>query len=192
MGALIYEPLFWAFMLTGFVCGSGVTFLITRSSMLSRTQALAERDRAQREEAVANEKNALKQTWQAQKSELDQIIAVRDKTLEMNVESLLKLEEQVEKASKEITALEADKASALAKQSEMQKGFEEKEKLFAETREKLKQEFELLANKVFEMQGERQRTNLNLMLKCSPIVSRPYAQIVQSCIDRLSELSMIH
>ena len=165
MGALIYEPLFWAFILTGFVCGSGITFLITRSSILSRSQAIAERDYAQSQEAFTAEKNALEQTWQAQKSELDQIIAVRDKTLEMKVESLLKLEEQVEKASKEITALEADKASALAKQSEMQKGFEEKEKLFAETREKLKQEFELLANKVFEMQGERQRTNLDLMLK---------------------------
>ena len=91
MGALINEPLFWAFILTGLVCGSGATFLITRSSMLSRTQALAERDRAQREEAFTTEKNTLEQTWQAQKSELDQIIAVRDKTLEMKVENLVKL-----------------------------------------------------------------------------------------------------
>ena len=146
MGALINEPLFWAFIFTGFVCGSVITFLITRSSILSRSQAIAERDYAQSQEAFTAEKNTLEQTWQAQKNELDQIIAVRDKTLEMKVESLSKLEEQIEKASKEITALEADKASALAKQSEMQKGFEEKEKLFAETREKLKQEFELLAN----------------------------------------------
>ena len=133
--------------------------------MLSRSKAIAERDHAQSQEAFTAEKNTLEQTWQAQKSELDQIIAVRDKTLEMKVESLAKLEVQIEKASKEITSLEADKASALAKQSEMKKGFEEKEQLFLETREKLKQEFELLANKVFEMQGERQRTNLDLMLK---------------------------
>ena len=163
--AVINEPLFWAFILTGLVCGSGATFLITRSLMLSRSQLLAERNDAHREEAFAAEKNALEQSWQQQKSELDQIIAVRDKTLEIKVESLVRLEEQIEKASKEMTSLEADKASALAKQSEMKKGFEEKEQLFLETREKLKQEFELLANKVFEMQGERQRTNLDLMLK---------------------------
>ena len=89
MGALINEPLFWAFILTGFVCGSVITFLITRSSILSRSQAIAERDYAQSQEAFTAEKNALEQTWQAQKSELDQIIAVRDKTLEMKVESLL-------------------------------------------------------------------------------------------------------
>ncbi len=97
VAALINEPLFWAFILTGFVCGSVITFLITRSSILSRSQALAERDHAQSQEAFTAEKNTLEQTWQAQKSELDQIIAVRDKTLEMKVENLSKLEEQIEK-----------------------------------------------------------------------------------------------
>ena len=80
MNALINEPLFWAFILTGFVCGSGVTFLVTRSSILSRSQAIAEKDYARSQDAFTAEKNILEQTWQAQKSELDQIIAVRDKT----------------------------------------------------------------------------------------------------------------
>ncbi len=63
-----------------------------------------------------------------------------------------------------LTASLADVAATTARLDEAQRGYAEKEKLFRENSEQLKKEFEHLANKVFDQQGERQRTNLQSVL----------------------------
>ena len=55
-------------------------------------------------------------------------------------------------------------AASEARLDESQKAFQEKEALFRETSEQLKQEFELLANKVFDNQGVRQKESLKSVL----------------------------
>ena len=58
----------------------------------------------------------------------------------------------------------ASEAALQARLEETRKAFVEKEALFKESSEALKQEFELLANRIFERQGERQEKKLATVL----------------------------
>lgn len=55
-------------------------------------------------------------------------------------------------------------AATTARFEEVQKSFAAKEVLFKETQAQMKQEFELLANRVFEAQGVKQQASLNTVL----------------------------
>jgi len=63
-----------------------------------------------------------------------------------------------------LSAAMADSAAAVARLQEIQKGFAAREQLLQETSGQLKKEFELLANRVFETQGERQQASLTSVL----------------------------
>ena len=64
----------------------------------------------------------------------------------------------------EVADYQANQAALEARLEETNKAFVEKEALFKETSDMLKQEFELLANKIFEQQGKRHQDSLTSVL----------------------------
>jgi DNA recombination protein RmuC len=80
-----------------------------------------------------------------------------DRQLNEARKDLVELQERLIDAQTKVAASDA-------RLDESQKAFQEKEALFRETSKQLKQEFELLANKVFENQGVQQKENLKSVL----------------------------
>jgi DNA recombination protein RmuC len=70
----------------------------------------------------------------------------------------------LEQRSRELATTQANQAALEARLEESRKSFDEKEALFRESSETLKQEFELLANKIFEHQGQRHQEKLSSVL----------------------------
>jgi DNA recombination protein RmuC len=70
----------------------------------------------------------------------------------------------LEEKSREVADYQAKQAGLEARLEESRKSFEEKEALFRESSEALKQEFELLANKIFEQQGKAHSEKLSTVL----------------------------
>lgn len=68
--------------------------------------------------------------------------------------------EQLEERSREVATYRASQAGLEARLEESGKAFAEKEALFRESSEALKQEFELLANRIFERQGQAHQAKL--------------------------------
>ena len=70
----------------------------------------------------------------------------------------------LEERTREVANYQAKQAGLEARLEESRKSFEEKEALFRESSEALKQEFELLANKIFEQQGKAHSEKLSTVL----------------------------
>jgi DNA recombination protein RmuC len=70
----------------------------------------------------------------------------------------------LEEKSREVADYQAKQAGLEARLEESRKSFEEKEALFRESSDALKQEFELLANKIFEQQGKAHSEKLTNVL----------------------------
>ena len=66
--------------------------------------------------------------------------------------------------TREFQTARSEQAAAAARLEEAQRGFQEREALFKETSAQLKQEFEHLANRVFDTQEERQQVKLQSVL----------------------------
>ncbi len=71
---------------------------------------------------------------------------------------------QLEEKGREVAEYQAKQAGLEARLEESRKSFQEKEALFRESSEALKQEFELLANRMFERQGQAHHEKLNTVL----------------------------
>lgn len=88
--------------------------------------------------------------------------------LEGQLEALTKTYDAVRAELDEKTRMVADyqakQAGLEARLDESRKAFEEKEALFRESSEALKQEFELLANRIFERQGKAHQEKLSTVL----------------------------
>ncbi len=88
--------------------------------------------------------------------------------LEGQLEALNSAHDTARKELEEKTRLVADyqakQAGLEARLEESRKSFEEKEALFRESSEALKQEFELLANRIFERQGQAHQEKLSTVL----------------------------
>lgn len=84
--------------------------------------------------------------------------------LEAQHEELLQLRSQLAQSSLELTARQSGEAALQARLEETSRGFAEKEALFKASSDALKQEFELLANRIFEQQGQRHQEKLSTVL----------------------------
>ena len=107
----------------------------------------------------------------AQQRLLQERLDIRARELTSLQSRLALLEEQGQAASGELVRKTAELAEHQANQAalkarfeEAQKSFEEKEALLRESSETLKKEFELLANKIFERQGEAHQERLATVL----------------------------
>lgn len=121
---------------------------IERATTLARSQGVQEGQALQEQ-----------QLTEAAKS-----LAATHARLEVQAEQLQQQELFLSSARAELSKSQSDFAALTARMDEIKAGFQEKEKLFNETSTKLKQEFELLANKVFDAQGSKQQQSLQLML----------------------------
>jgi DNA recombination protein RmuC len=121
---------------------------IERATTLARSQGV-------------QEGQALKEQ---QLTEAAKSLAATHARLEVQAEQLRQQELFLSSARAELSKSQSDFAALTARMDEIKAGFQEKEKLFNETSTKLKQEFELLANKVFDAQGSKQQQSLQLML----------------------------
>jgi DNA recombination protein RmuC len=141
--------------------GAAISFwLLTK--MHSR-ESFAEIERATtlaRSQGV-QEGQALKEQ---QLTEAAKSLAATHARLEVQAEQLQQQELFLSSVRAELSKSQSDFAALTARMDEIKGGFQEKEKLFNETSTKLKQEFELLANKVFDAQGSKQQQSLQLML----------------------------
>ena len=70
----------------------------------------------------------------------------------------------LEERTREVAESRARQAGLEARLDESQKSFQEKEALFRESSDALKQEFELLANRIFEHQGQAHQEKLSSVL----------------------------
>jgi DNA recombination protein RmuC len=107
----------------------------------------------------------------AQQALLDERLEVRARELEGLQIRLEVLEEERRAAAlearektRELADRQANQAALEARLEETQKSFAEKEALFRESSDALKQEFELLANKIFERQGATHQERLASVL----------------------------
>ena len=71
---------------------------------------------------------------------------------------------QLEDRTREVAEYRARQAALEARLEESRKAFAEKEALFRESSDALKQEFELLANRIFERQGQAHQEKLSTVL----------------------------
>ena len=108
---------------------------------------------SERENALTEEINSLQKDLVAAKTSL---------SLMQNQLS----ESKQELASKQnrLMEVESDLSATRARVEENKKAFEEKEKLFKETRDKLKMEFESLATQIFDKHGSQQKESLDKLL----------------------------
>ncbi|MCZ6619070.1 MAG: DNA recombination protein RmuC [Gammaproteobacteria bacterium] len=118
--------------------------------------------------------DGLKQDAEKNASErrlLDERLDIRDREMTRLEARLELLQSQATAQRKELderTSLlgkhQASEAALLARLEETRKAFAEKEALFKDSSDALKQEFELLANRIFERQGESQQKKLATVL----------------------------
>jgi DNA recombination protein RmuC len=107
----------------------------------------------------------------AERRLLDERLDIRARELTRLESRQELLEEQLSSANaaldergRELAGRQAAQAALEARLDEAQKGFAEKEVLFRESSDALKQEFELLANKIFEQQGVKHSEKLATVL----------------------------
>ena len=152
---------YWPLALTvAAVMGAIVSslFWIRRSSVKARSAA-----------AAAHAEDAERR---AQEVELvEERMAIREREfirLEGQLEAMTRehdrLRTLLEERTRDVTDYRSRQAALEARLEESRKGFEEKEALFRESSEALKQEFELLANRIFERQGQAHQEKLSTVL----------------------------
>ena len=111
----------------------------------------------------ADHQQALDELLQQQR-ELERNQAAHVATIESLNKQLNNLQQDISSKRDELAQTMASKAATDARLEEAQRSFAEKEQLFRDSSAALKQEFELLANKVFEAQGAKQEANLKTVL----------------------------
>ena len=132
-----------------------------RQALLTGVQAAENLAKAQGQQEGMWEGQTLKAE---QLSEAEKGLAAANARLDVQAEQLAQQQQFLNTARADLNQSQNDFAALSARMKEIKAGFQEKEKLFNETSTKLKQEFELLANKVFDAQGTRQQQSLQLML----------------------------
>ena len=92
-----------------------------------------------------------------------QVVHLEGQVQTLNGE-LEKARSLLEEKTRALAGYQADQAALKATLEESRKAFKEKEALFRESSEALKQEFELLANRIFERQGQHHQEKLTTLL----------------------------
>ena len=106
-----------------------------------------------------------------EKESFDNEIAQLRKELVASQTTLQLVNEQLDESKNQnvmkqarLTEVEIELSAMKARMEESKKAFDEKEALFKETGNKLKQEFEVLATQIFERQGSKQKESLDRVL----------------------------
>ncbi len=106
-----------------------------------------------------------------EKESFDNEIAQLRKELVTSQTTLQLVNEQLDESKNQnvvkqarLTEVEIELSAMKARMEESKKAFDEKEALFKETGNKLKQEFEVLATQIFERQGSKQKESLDRVL----------------------------
>ena len=141
--------------------GAAISFWLLTKRHAQESFAEIERATTLARSQGVQEGQALKEQ---QLTEAAKSLAATHARLEVQAEQLQQQELFLSSARAELSKSQSDFAALTARMDEIKAGFQEKEKLFNETSTKLKQEFELLANKVFDAQGSKQQQSLQLML----------------------------
>ena len=141
--------------------GAAISFWLLTKRHAQESFAEIERATTLARSQGVQEGQALKEK---QLTEAAKSLAATHARLEVQAEQLQQQELFLSSARAELSKSQSDFAALTARMDEIKAGFQEKEKLFNETSTKLKQEFELLANKVFDAQGSKQQQSLQLML----------------------------
>jgi DNA recombination protein RmuC len=141
--------------------GAAISFWLLTKRHAQESFAEIERATTLARSQGVQEGQALKEQ---QLTEAAKSLAATHARLEVQAEQLQQQELFLSSARAELSKSQSDFAALTARMDEIKGGFQEKEKLFNETSTKLKQEFELLANKVFDAQGSKQQQSLQLML----------------------------
>jgi DNA recombination protein RmuC len=141
--------------------GAAISFWLLTKRHAQESFAEIERATTLARSQGVQEGQALKEQ---QLTEAAKSLAATHARLEVQAEQLQQQELFLSSARAELGKSQSDFAALTARMDEIKAGFQEKEKLFNETSSKLKQEFELLANKVFDAQGSKQQQSLQLML----------------------------
>ena len=145
----------------GAAVSAGLLHKKHRQALLSEVEAAETLAKAQGFQEGLHEGQSLKAQ---QLGEAEQHLAAANARLEVQTQQLEQQQQFLNSARTDLSQSQSDFAALSARMEEIKAGFQEKEKLFNETSTKLKQEFELLANKVFDAQGTRQQQSLQLML----------------------------
>ena len=141
--------------------GAAISFWLLTKRHAQESFAEIERATTLARSQGVQEGQALKEQ---QLTEAAKSLAATHARLEVQAEQLQQQELFLSSVRAELSKSQSDFAALTARMDEIKGGFQEKEKLFNETSTKLKQEFELLANKVFDAQGSKQQQSLQLML----------------------------
>ena len=141
--------------------GAAISFWLLTKRHAQESFAEIERATTLARSQGVQEGQALKEQ---QLTEAAKSLAATHARLEVQAEQLQQQELFLSSARAELSRSQSDFAALTARMDEIKAGFQEKEKLFNETSTKLKQEFELLANKVFDAQGSKQQQSLQQML----------------------------
>lgn len=141
--------------------GAAISFWLLTKRHAQESFAEIERATTLARSQGVQEGQALKEQ---QLTEAAKSLAATHARLEVQAEQLQQQELFLSSARAELSKSQSDFAALTARMDEIKAGFQEKEKLFNETSTKLKQEFELLANKVLDAQGSKQQQSLQLML----------------------------
>ena len=104
------------------------------------------------------------ETLRSQLDEVREEFAGSKATCTVISEQLSESKAELVTRQEKVVELESQAAAMNARAEENRKAFEEKEAFFKETGSRLKQEFEALANNIFEKQGVKQRESLNIVL----------------------------
>lgn len=157
----------WTLMGGGILLGAVIVFGVTHRISKRRLGEHELTLRADAEQVAAT----VQTQFDADKKSLDEQITIANHTLAAKEAQLAALQQQMreqqnlsEQQREQLTHAQSQAAATIARLEEVQKGFTEKEKLFKETQGQMKQEFELLANRVFEAQGVKQHANLQTVL----------------------------
>lgn len=106
------------------------------------------------------EKQLLEERFEIRGRELDRL----EGRLEALAEELGEARALLDQRGRELADRQARQAALEARLEEADKSFREKEALFRESSANLKAEFELLANRIFEQQGQRHQEKLSTVL----------------------------
>jgi DNA recombination protein RmuC len=157
----------WLLAGTGMLLGMAIVFIYSRRLMGQRRSESFELGLQQNASVQADEQRMLQDRIQLMEDKLNQA----QQQHAADRASLASLEKQLHDTRHDLESRREQMAAALtqaaatsARLDEAQKSFVEKEALFKETSVQLKQEFEFLANRVFEAQGAKHQTSLQNVL----------------------------
>ncbi|MEM7100770.1 MAG: DNA recombination protein RmuC [Pseudomonadota bacterium] len=145
----------------------GLAWLIHRKQARKQASAAFEQGLQHQAAVQAQERLAFEdqlQTSQLRLAELGESRAADAATIQGLRSQLESLQSDSNNKRDELSAAMAEVAATTARLEEAKKGFDEKEQLFRDSSAMLKQEFELLATKVFESQGAKHEANLKTVL----------------------------